>query len=33
MDFKRSVKEDIPYTHKLKGGFLIIVDFVGLKRK
>jgi hypothetical protein len=33
MDFQWSVNEDIPYTHKLKGGFLFIVDFVGLKRK
>jgi len=31
MDFSISVNEDIFYTNKLKGWFLINVDFVGLK--
>jgi hypothetical protein len=31
--FQMSVNEDIFYTQNLTGGFLFIVDFVGLKRK
>jgi len=29
--FQWSVNEDISYTNKMKGGFLFIVDFVGLR--